>query len=141
MTRWNWSFVDDQLRHLPVILVAMGCLVPIGPTTTLQAQTLPQISRTFPPHAKRGLLEVRNTQEVLLNGVATRLSPGSRIRSVANTLVTSGTLVGQKILVNYTTDTMGQPHEIWILTESESRERRMGSEDVVLTNIVSGEKK
>jgi hypothetical protein len=43
--------------------------------------------------------------------------------------------------VNYTTDVMGQPHDIWVLTEAEARERRPGSEDVRITNIVSGDQK
>jgi len=141
MTRWTLPFAGNGLRPLPLTLVLAGCLALVWPAVALHAQALPQVTRTFPPQAKRALLEVRNTQEVLVNGVANRLSPGSRIRSVANTLVTSGTLVGQKLLVNYTTDTMGQPHDIWILTEAEAREKRQGSEDVVLTNIVSGENK
>jgi len=141
MTRWTSPSVGTALRQLPHALALMGFLALTSPASSPLAQTLPQASRTFPPQAKRALLEMRNTQEVLVNGVATRLSPGSRIRSVANTLVTSGTLVGQKLLVNYTTDTMGQPHEIWILTEAEAREKRQGSEDVVITNIVGGETK
>lgn len=103
----------------------------------LAAQSLSPAVRHFPPQAKRAVLEVHNLQEVSLNGQPTRLAPGARIRNPRNALVPSGSLVGQRLVVNYTTDLLGQPHDIWILTEAEAAQRRPGSEDAVLTNIVS----
>jgi hypothetical protein len=141
MTRWTPPPFGGLLPQACSMLALLGGLALPGAVAPVLAQTSPQATRSFPPQAKRALMDVRNTQEVLLNGVPTRLSPGSRIRSVGNTLVTSGTLVGQKVLVNYTTDTLGQPHDIWILTDAEAAQKRPGSEDVVFTNIVGGESK
>jgi hypothetical protein len=81
---------------------------------------------------------VVNAQEVTLNGTLTRLSPASRIRTTTNALVLTGAIVGQSFVVNYTRDSMGQAHEIWILNDTEAAQRRAGSEGMVITNIISG---
>ncbi len=57
--------------------------------------------RQFPPAARRGTLEVTAPPNVLINGQAERLSPGARIKNTNNTLALSGSLVGQRLLVNY----------------------------------------
>ncbi|HEX5786294.1 MAG TPA: hypothetical protein VFY35_16315 [Burkholderiaceae bacterium] len=93
--------------------------------------------RSFPAQARRGAMEVIDVHQVKMNGALVRLSPGSRIHSITNALVTSGSLVGQTVLVNYTLDVMGQPHEIWVLTEREAAEKRPGAEGVTTTNIVT----
>jgi hypothetical protein len=93
--------------------------------------------RSFPAQTRRGAMEVIDVHQVKMNGTLMRLSPGSRIHSATNALVTSGSLVGQTVLVNYTIDVMGQPHEIWILTEREAAEKRPGSEGVTTTNVVT----
>jgi len=100
------------------------------------AQSLPK--RAFPDNALRAQMLVVNAHEVTLNGTLTRLSPGSRIRTATNALVVSGGLVGQSFVVNYTRDSMGQAHEIWVLNAAEAADRRPGSEDMTSTNIVSG---
>ena len=74
------------------------------------------MQRTFPPKAMRAQMTVVNAHAVTLNGTTVRLSPGSIIRTTTNGLVVSGGLIGQTFVVNYTTDTLGQAHEIWILT-------------------------
>ena len=83
--------------------------------------------REFPPTARRGTLEVTMPPAVLLNGQAERLSPGARIKSTHNTIVMSGTLVGQPVLVNYRRDPLGLIHEVWILNEAEAQLKRPGS--------------
>ena len=93
-------------------------------------------ARQFPPAAKRGVLEVSAPPEVLINGVAARLSPGARIKGTNNMLVMSGALVGSSILVNYVRDGQGMIHEVWILNELEAREKRAGMEPV--TNFIFG---
>jgi hypothetical protein len=94
--------------------------------------------RNFPSQALRAQMVVVNAHEVTLNGTLTRLSPGSRIHTASNMLVTPGGIVGQRFAVNYTRDSMGQAHEIWILNDTEAAQRRAGSEGVVITNIISG---
>lgn len=78
-----------------------------------------QAPRTFPASALRGELVVTLPPEVKLNGQVTRLAPGARIRDTQNLLQTSGSLVGQRLVVHYTRDNLGQPLEVWILTPAE----------------------
>jgi hypothetical protein len=65
---------------------------------------------------------------VLINGQPERLSPGARIKNTNNTLALSGSLVGQRLLVNYLRETHGLVHEVWILNEAEAQQKRTGSE-------------
>ena len=76
--------------------------------------------RTFPLNAMRGALVVVQPPNVVMNGVADRLSPGARIRGTNNMLVMSSTLIGQPMLVNYVRDQGGLLQEIWILTSAEA---------------------
>ncbi|MDD2880176.1 MAG: hypothetical protein PHQ58_07040 [Rhodoferax sp.] len=92
--------------------------------------------RQFPAAARRATLEVTTPPNVLINGQAERLSPGARIKGLNNQLILSGTLVGQRVLVNYLRDPQGLVHEVWILSEAEARQKRSGMEPV--TNFIFG---
>ena len=52
-------------------------------------------------------------------------------------LVMSGAIVGQELVVNYTRESAGMVHEVWILTPEEAREKRMKGATQRPTNIVS----
>ncbi len=91
-----------------------GCA---GSSTTQGPQAAS--SRAFPQTALRGDLEVLSSTEVRLNGKPTRLSPGARIRNPNNMVQMSGSLVGQRMVVNYTVDAMGQVHDVWVLSDAE----------------------
>ena len=95
--------------------------------TTLLACSVPASAQTlmrqFPAVALRGTLEVTQPPEVLINGQPARLSPGSRIRGENNLLQMSGALVGQPLLVNYTRDSLGNVHLVWILSAEEAKKR------------------
>lgn len=80
--------------------------------------------RHFPDKAIRATMVVKAPPEITMDGTPMRLSPGARIRGTTNTLVLSGTLVGQPLTVNYVTDMQGLVHEVWILTEAEAAEKR-----------------
>ncbi|MBA4255522.1 MAG: hypothetical protein C0445_06570 [Polaromonas sp.] len=97
-----------------------------------------QPKRQFPPSAQRAQMVVLNVHEVSINGKTTRLSPGSRIRTPANALVPSASLVGQTLVVNHTRDTLGQVHEVWILNDAEAAERRPGADGMSSSNLTSG---
>ena len=84
--------------------------------------------REFPTAAKRAVLEVTAPPEVLLNGAPARLSPGARIHGVTNTLVMSGQMVGQRLVVNYVRDTLGLVHQVWILSPDEAQKKRPDKE-------------
>ncbi|MDD0840055.1 hypothetical protein PSQ40_15835 [Curvibacter sp. HBC61] len=80
--------------------------------------------RDFPASALRGTLVVTQPPIVQMDGVQTRLSPGARIRNTENLMVLSGSLVNQTLTVNYTRDSHGLVHEIWILTAAEAALKR-----------------
>ena len=87
--------------------------------------------RQFPPAAKRGTLAVTTPPDVLINGTPERLAPGVRIRGVTNTLVMSGSLVGQTYIVSYVRENQGLIQEVWLLTQAEVAEKRSGMEPVI----------
>lgn len=84
------------------------------------APAFAQDSRPFPADALRGELVVTLPPEVRLNGQPSRLAPGARILDQRNLLQLSGGIVGQRLLVNYTLDSAGQPLTVWILTPAEA---------------------
>jgi hypothetical protein len=90
-----------------------------------QTDSVPSV-RNFPKAALRAVLVVRAPPEISLNGKLDRLSPGARIRNLNNNHVLSGNLLGQEMLVNYTRDSSGQVHEVWILNPEEAKEKRAG---------------
>jgi len=134
MNRW---FSRPGVPRLAAQLALASALC-LGHMAPAQTQNLSAPKRPFPDHALRAHMVVVNAHEVTLNGTLTRLAPGSRIRTASNALTVSGGLVGQSFVVNYTRDSMGQAHEIWVLNAAEAADRRAGSEHMVITNIVSG---
>ncbi len=78
-----------------------------------------QMLRPFPATALRGELVVLQPPDVALNGRPARLAPGARIRGDNNLLQLSGTLVKQRVTVNYTVEPGGLLLDVWILTPAE----------------------
>ena len=87
------------------------------------APAFAQVQRTFPQNALRGAIAFGQPPEIALNGEPARLAPGARIRGQSNMLEMSGTLIGTRLLVNYTVDTSGLVKDIWILTPEEAAKR------------------
>ena len=112
----NRCFCSPKHRLIAITLAA-SLVLTLGTPVAAQsiAQRIPAISQT----AQSGVLEVTAPPEVLLDGKATRLSPGARIHGYNNLLVMPATLVGQKLQVRYVRETLGLVHEVWILTEAE----------------------
>ncbi len=113
------------LAGLLALLVVAGTAVLAPAAASAQA-----LVREFPAAAKRGMLEVTAPPAVLINGTATRLSPGARIKGVNNALVMSGTLIGSRLLVNYVLDPQNMVHDVWILSTEEALVERKGLEPV-----------
>ena len=107
-------------RRLQALLLG-GLAWALWPTAVL-AQALPV--RTFPPSALRATLVVQHPPHITLNGKPAQLSPGARIKDWNNQLVLSASLVGQPVVVNYTTEPHGAVHEVWILHAAEAAEKR-----------------
>lgn len=99
------------------------CLAIAGAALGLLTVAQAQPSRQFPAHALRGEIVVLAPPEITLNGEPARLSPGSRIRAQDNMLRLSAGMVGQKLRVHYTVDTLGLVHDVWILRPEEARVR------------------
>jgi hypothetical protein len=102
-------------------LLAAGALAALAWPLAAQAQSDPTVvGRSFPATALRGSLQVTMPPEVLVNGQPARLAPGARIRGPNNLLLMSGALVGEKLLVNYTLDSLGNVHMVWMLSPVEA---------------------
>jgi hypothetical protein len=82
-----------------------------------------QVTRHFPMNALRGELTVLSATEVLLNGDPARLAPGARLRGQNNMLVISGAAIGQRLVVNYTLDSLGNVKDVWVLRDEEIANR------------------
>ncbi len=115
------------LRALPRchLLVSLLLTAAVGATF---AQSPP--TRQFPAQALRGTLVVQQPPVITMDGAPARLSPGSRIREANNMFVLSGALVNREVTVNYTLETNGLVHEVWILTEAEARLKRPRAADL-----------
>jgi hypothetical protein len=79
-----------------------------------------QVQRNFTNKALRGNIVFGTPPEVTLNGKPARLAPGARIRDANNLVLMSGTLVGGKAVVNYTTELEGMLLDVWILSPAEA---------------------
>ena len=75
--------------------------------------------RNFNEKALRGEITFQQPPNVVLNDAPARLAPGARIRGEDNLLKMSGTLAGQRRVVNYTLDLNGQLLDVWVLTPQE----------------------
>ena len=103
-------WINTMYRCAFAALVAAACIV-----TPAAAQ-----QRVFPQNALRGALVIDTPSQGVLNGQPVGLAPGLRIRGQDNMLAMSGTLLGARFLVHYTTDLQGSLKEVWILTPEEA---------------------
>ena len=77
--------------------------------------------RNFPRDTLRGAMVFGDYPQITLNGQATQLSPGSRVRDQANMIVMAATLKGSRVLVHYTLDLADmQVRDVWILRPEEA---------------------
>ena len=99
------------------------CLIALVASVAVAVPALAQ-TRAFPQDALRGTIVFGAPPVIALNGTATRLAPGARIRGFNNMLVMSGELVDKKAVVNYTLDPLsGHVRDVWVLTEAEIKVR------------------
>ena len=108
-----------SFTHSPWIHTMNRCVLVL---LALLALALPaQAQRIFENNVLRGELRVTAPPEALLNGKPVRLSPGVRIRNQQNMIQLSGSLLEQRVLVNYRLDGLGQVRDVWLLTDEEGR--------------------
>lgn len=85
----------------------------------LHAPAGAQMQRLFPQQTQRGTIEFSAPPEVLLDGRAETLGPGTRVFDERNMGVLPGFMTGQVHTVNYQRDAAGVIRQIWILTPAE----------------------
>ncbi len=95
------------------LLMAIVCFSAATPAVA-------QVQRNFPAAALRGEFVVTAPPELQLNRRPARLAPGARIRGADSMLILSGGLVGQRLLVHYTIDLLGNVQDVWVLTPAEA---------------------
>ena len=98
--------------------VPLAALAPVL-ALVLALPAAAQSVRKFTAQTLRGELVVMQPPLVTLNGQAAQLAPGARIRGTDNLVRLSGSLVGQKFIVHYTMDTLGNVMDVWVLTPAE----------------------
>ena len=125
MNRWNLP------ARAFLLLCAALLSVQVAPRAVAQSA-----AREFPAGVARGLLTVGKPPDGTLNGRAARLSPGARIRGVNNMLLMSASLSGQTFPVAYLRDASGALREVWVLSDAETRDARLGPAPGT-SNIVS----
>ena len=124
-------------------LIALGASasltsLPVNAQTTgEQTDVIKTNVRSFPKTAARGELIVFMAPEISIDGKPDRFSPGVRIRDINNSLVLSGTLSGQRLVVNYTRDNTGLVQQVWVLNADEVRQKIAGQDRGLLSNIRS----
>ena len=107
--------------HSPWIYTMLRCVLAALATMLIAATAAAQqLPRNFPADALRGELVVVRPPEATLDGRATRLAPGARIRGANNMVLMSGTVVGTPMLVHYTVDAYGLLKDIWVLRDDEA---------------------
>src|SRR5258707_105998 len=82
---------------------ALGACVAIA----FAAPAAAQVQRSFPQNTLRGAMVFGEYPNVTLNGRATRLAPGTRVRDQQNLIVMAASLTGSRLLVHYTLDLGG----------------------------------
>ena len=120
MTRCT-SLISTQSNA--IFKIATCALLTVA-SVLFSTNTLAQQVRDFPATALRGKLVVQAPPQITLDGKPDQLSPGARIRNPQNMFVMSATLTGQPLVVNYTRESNGMVHEVWVLTPQEAAIKR-----------------
>lgn len=105
----------------------LASLLLLAGTSAAFAQSPPP--RQFPAQALRGSMVVLQPPTITMDGEPARLSPGSRIRGANGMFVLSAALVNQEVTVNYTLESNGLVHDVWVLTEAEAALKRPRAAD------------
>ena len=127
MTRCVWphrfgTFAVNAIAASATTLLALVVSTLLW-ATAITAHAQSSVQRVFPATALRGELLVTQPPEILLNQRPARLAPGARLRNTDNLLLLSGQVAGQRLVVHYTLDSLGQLLDIWVLTPAELARR------------------
>ncbi len=89
----------------------------------MQSSALAQVikPRDFPSGTKRGVLNMSQFPDVLIDGKPRQTLPGTRYYNAENILELPNYLDGKYIIINYLENHFGEIEKIWVLTEEERR--------------------
>ena len=102
------------VRSAMASVVAGLTLSIAAPLPAAHAQSL----RKIPPTARYGVFEMRQYPEASIDGLATRLSAGARIRDSRNMIVMPASVTGRHEVL-YERDLTGHLSTVWILAPDE----------------------
>lgn len=81
------------------------------------------VDRDFPATTLRGKMTITDYPNVIVDGKALRLSPGSRIWNTQQLTQIPNSLGTDTYLVNYTLNLQGDIDRVWILTTDEASQK------------------
>ncbi len=96
------------------------CFITLLASVLLVGSAVAQSLRSFPANALRGTVQVLQSPEIALNGQPARLAASARIFGPDNLIKVPASVMGARYVVNYTLDTQGFVHKVWILTDTEA---------------------
>ncbi len=99
------------------------CFLAFLASLLLAGGAFAQSLRGFPPNALRGTIEVLQSPEVALNDKPARLAASARIFGPDNLIKVPASVMGAKLVVNYTLDNQGYLRDVWILTPTEAAKK------------------
>ena len=99
------------------------CFLAFLASLALAGGAFAQSLRAFPPTALRGTIEVLQSPEVALNDKPARLAASARIFGPDNLIKVPASVMGTKLVVNYTLDNQGYLRDVWILTPAEAAKK------------------
>jgi hypothetical protein len=78
--------------------------------------------RSFPPNTKRGVLNMDNYPDVIVDGKLKYTVPATRFYDDNNMLILPTYVTGNYLIINYTDNEFNELQKVWILTPDERRQ-------------------
>ncbi|MFZ6653628.1 hypothetical protein [Undibacterium sp. TJN19] len=107
-----------------MILRRVLVLMMLASVTLTGLPSLAQVPdvRTFPPNTKRGVLNMDNYPDVIVDGKLKYTVPATRFYDDQNMLILPTYVTGNYLIINYTENEFNELQKIWILTADERRQ-------------------
>ncbi|MFZ6780168.1 hypothetical protein ACO0LD_25325 [Undibacterium sp. Ji83W] len=101
--------------------VMMMSVLALLTMTSLQGFAQIPEERNFPENTRRGVLNMSQYPNVLIDGKAKNTAPGLRIYDDQNLFISPTQITSNYVIVNYLEDNFGDVSKIWVLTEIERK--------------------
>lgn len=108
------------------MLLALRRMMMVFMLTAMAGMSFPGFAqipdvRNFPANTKRGVLNMSQYPDVLIDGKPRNTAPGLRIYDDQNMFMLPTQVTGNYIIINYLEDNFGEVIKIWILTDAERK--------------------